>query len=44
MGQAVYFIKDGGDIWIISGLSNYDEFGKWLKTFDQIAHTFRINR
>ena len=43
MGEAVYFIKDGGDIWIISGLSRYDEFGKWLKTFDQIAHTFRIN-
>jgi len=43
MGEAIYFIKDGGTIWIITGLSHYDEFSKWLRTFDQIAHTFRIN-
>jgi hypothetical protein len=43
MGEAIYFIKDGGTIWIITGLSHYDEYNNWLKTFDQIAHTFRIN-
>ena len=43
MGEAIYFIKDGGTIWIISGLSHYNEFNDWLKTFDQIAHTFRVN-
>jgi len=43
MGEVIYFIKDGGNIWILSGISHYDEFGKWLPTFDQIAHTFRVN-
>lgn len=43
MGQALYFIKDGSTIWIVDGISHYDEFNKWIKTFDQIAHTFRIN-
>jgi len=43
MGQALYFIKDGGTIWIVDGISHYSEFSKWIKTFDQIAHTFRIN-
>ncbi len=43
MGEAIYFIKDGVTIWMISGLSHYAEFSKWLRIFDQIAHTFRIN-
>ena len=43
MGEAFYFIQDGGTIWILTGLSHYDEFSNWLKTFDQIARNFRIN-
>ena len=43
MGEAIYFIKDGGNVWIISGLSHYDEFHTWLPIFDQIARTFHIN-
>jgi hypothetical protein len=43
IGEVIYFIKDGGTIWIITGLSEYNEFNDWLTTFDQIAHTFRAN-
>ena len=43
MGEAVYFIKDGGTIWILADISHYTEFSTWLKIFDQIAKTFRIN-
>jgi hypothetical protein len=43
MGEVIYFIKDGGNIWILSCVSHYDEFSKWLPIFDQIAHTFRVN-
>lgn len=41
--EAIYFIKDGGNVWQIFGVSHYDEFRKWVPIFDQIAHTFRIN-
>lgn len=43
MGEAIYFIKDGGNIWIVGTISHYDEFHKWLPIFDQIVRTFRIN-
>ena len=43
MGEAIYFIKDGGNIWIVGAISHYDEFHKWLPIFDQIVRTFRIN-
>ena len=38
----IYFIKDGDTVWIIAGISHFDEFGKWLPIFDQVARTFRI--
>jgi hypothetical protein len=43
VGEAVYFIKDGGNIWMLAGICRYEDFHTWLTTFDQIAHTFRIN-
>jgi prepilin-type N-terminal cleavage/methylation domain-containing protein len=43
MEEAIYFIKDGGNVWQILCVSHYDEFRKWVPIFDQIAHTFRIN-
>jgi hypothetical protein len=43
MGEAIYFIKDGGNIWIVGTISHYDEFHKWLPIFDKIVRTFRIN-
>jgi hypothetical protein len=43
VGVAVYFIKDGGTIWTLSGASHYDEFRDWVPIFDQVARTFRIN-
>jgi hypothetical protein len=44
MGEAIYFIKDGDTVWILSGLSHYDEFRNWILIFDKIARTFRINQ
>jgi len=44
MGEAIYFIKDGDTVWILSGVSHYDEFHDWILIFDKIAHTFRINQ
>jgi hypothetical protein len=41
--EAMYFIQDGDTIWIMGGISSYDNFNDWLPIFDQIAHTFRIN-
>ena len=44
VGEAVYFIKDGGNIWMLAGICRYEDFHTWLPIFDQIAHTFRINQ
>jgi len=44
VGNAIYFIKDGDTVWILSGISHYDEFRKWILIFDKIAHTFRFNQ
>jgi hypothetical protein len=43
VGEAVYFIKDGGNIWMLAGICRYEDFHTWLPIFDKIAHTFRIN-
>jgi hypothetical protein len=40
--EAIYFIKDGDTVWIISGFSEITDFHDWLPIFDKIARTFRI--
>ena len=42
-GVVVYFIQDGGTIWMVTCISHYEEFRDWVPIFDQIAGTFRIN-
>ena len=41
--EAIYLIKDGDTIWLITCASHFDEFHDWLPIFDQIARTFRIS-
>ena len=39
----IYFVQDDATVWILAGVSHYDEFSKWLPVFDQVARTFRLN-
>jgi len=41
LGQAVYFISAGGQAWVITCRTHFNEFYPRLPIFDQIAATFR---
>ena len=43
IGEAMYLVKNGSTVWSITCASYYNEFNNLLPTFDQVAHTFRIN-
>lgn len=41
LGQSLYFIRTGSDVWVITCQTHLNEFYIRLTTFDQIANTFR---
>ncbi|MFZ5910814.1 MAG: hypothetical protein ACOYYU_12440 [Chloroflexota bacterium] len=41
LGQVMYFIHAGGNVWVITCYTHFNEFYTRLPIFDQIASTFR---
>lgn len=41
LGQVMYFIRAGSDVWVITCYTHFNEFYTRLPVFDQIASTFR---
>jgi hypothetical protein len=41
--EAMYMIKDGDTVWLISCSTHLEDFREWLPIFDQVARTFRIS-
>jgi len=41
LGQVMYFIHAGSNVWVITCYTHFNEFYTRLPIFDQIASTFR---
>lgn len=41
LGQVMYFIRTGNNVWVITCYTHFNEFYTRLPVFDQIARTFR---